>query len=301
MRLDSRPITLALVLATAAISLAQTGPGTEPAQTAAPTSTSAPSSSSQKPHLPIKARTHDEYVAYQEAIAKKQDAEAMGKAAADFAAKFPDSDIRVLLYRASMKAYRAAGESDKMMQAAMKVLALTQDDPEALLAVAQVQEEHTSAMDLDREQRMDQAIANAEHALKTIDTDLIVPENTRPDSVEPYKKNLRSIAYAIIGSIHYKQEEYPEAEASLRQALEADPDHVDGVVVLRLALCLDQQEKYQDALQQANHAVELTKDDTDAGRLARNERERLTALLAQNNSQGSSGMPPESHDKPEGQ
>ena len=289
-------ITIATALLAACAAHAQNADGAVSPQDTPP----GQSTATQKPRLPIKARTHEEYLAYQEAIAKKQDAEAMAKAAADFAAKFPDSDIRVLLYRASMKSYRQSSEAQKMMDAALKVLQLSKDDPEALLAVAQEQEEHTSQMDLDRDERMDRAIANAQHALATIDTDLVVPVNTRPDSIEPYKKFLRASALAIVGTIQYRREQYPEAEATLRQAVDSDPANVDAVIVLRLALALDQQKKYQEALQQANRAVELTKDDTEAGRLARNERERLTALLAQNNAPGTSDVVPASNDSSPG-
>jgi len=250
------------------------------------TNSSASTGATQKTVLPIKARTHDEYVAYQAAMANKQNAEAIEKSAAEFAAKFPDSDIRLLLYRAVMNSYRAAGDQQKMMDAALKVLELDKDDPEALLFVAEAQEQHTTPMDLDRDQRMDQALANAQHALTTIDTGLIVRVGTPPDHVEAYKKFLRSSALSIVGSIQYKREHYPEAESTLRQALAADPANPDGVVLLRLALALDQQKKYEEALQQANRAVELTKDDTDAGRVARTERDRLTAVIAQNSATG---------------
>jgi len=70
---------------------------------------------------------------------------------------------------------------------------------------------------------------------------------------------------------------------------------------LRLALALDQQKKYQEAFQQANRAVELTKEDSEAGRLARNERGRLTALLAQNSAPGTSDVVPASNDSSPGQ
>jgi len=205
----------------------------------------------------------------------------MAKAAADFAGKFPDSDVRVLLYRASMKSYRTAGEPEKMMEAAQKVLELDKDDPEALLSLAEVQEEHTTAMDLDRGQRMEQALANAQHALSTIDSDLIVPVGTSQEREQAYKKYLKSSALAIIGTVQYKEEHYPEAESSLRQAIEVDPANVDSVVVLRLALSLDQQKKYEDALQQANRAVELSKDGSEVARVAKNERDRLLALVTQ--------------------
>ena len=129
-------------------------------------------------------------------------------------------------------------------------------------------------MDLDREERMDQAVANAQHALQTIDTDLSAPAGTQPERLEAYKKYLRSTALAIVGTIQYKRAQYADAEGTLRKAIEADSANPDAVVVLRLALALDQQKKYQDALQQANRAVDLTKEDTDAGKSARSERSR---------------------------
>lgn len=273
-------------------------PPVQPPTSAAPTK-AAPAPHA-KPHLPIKAKTHEEYVAYQTAIANKADAEAMAKAAADFAAKFPDSDVCVLLYRASMKSYRTAEEPEKMMDAALKVLELDKDDPEALLSVAEVQEEHTTAMDLDRDQRMEQALANAQHALATIDTDLIVPVGTPADREEVYKKYLKASALGIIGTVQYKQEKYSEAEASLRQAIAADPTNLDSVIVLRLALVLDQQKKYEDALQQANRAIELSKDGTEVARVAKTERDRLTALVAQGSAAGGSDVAPPADDNAPG-
>jgi hypothetical protein len=48
--------------------------------------------------------------------------------------------------------------------------------------------------------------------------------------------------------------------------------------VLRLALALDKQDKYPEALKEANQAVELTKDGTNLGTTARRERDRLAQL-----------------------
>lgn len=294
---------VSLVLAGASALFAQDGNSPE-APTVQPPAAAAPAPPAPvhpaKPHLPIKAKTHEEYMAYQTAIANKADAEAMAKAAADFAAKFPDSDCRVLLYRATMKSYRAAAEPEKMMDAALKVLELDNDDPEALLSVAEVQEEHTTAMDLDRDQRMEQALANAQHALKAIDTDLIVPVGTPADRVDVYKKFLKASALGIIGTVQYKEEKYPDAEASLLQAIEADPENVDSVIVLRLALALDQQKKYEDALTQANRAIELSKDGTEVARVAKTERDRLTALVAQGSAAGGSDVAPPASDSSHG-
>jgi tetratricopeptide (TPR) repeat protein len=255
----------------------------------APPAESKPAQPSGRP--PIQAKSQAEYQAYQTAFANAQNPDAMEKAADDFAGKFPDSDLRVLLYRAAMHGYQSAGNSSKMMDMGLKVLAIDRDDPEALIGVAEVQEEHTSPTDLDREQRMTQALTNAQHAVETIETDLAVPAGSPPDKVEAYKKYLRATALTIVGTIQYKREQYPDAEANLRKALETDSSNPDAVVILRLALALDQEKKYPEALQQANRAVDLTKEDTDIGKMARNERDRLLIQTGAGNTPGGSTAP----------
>lgn len=233
---------------------------------------------------PIQTKTAAEYQAYQAAIANTQNAEAMEKAADDFAAKFPESDVRVLLYRAARNAYQAAGNSQKILDLGTKVLSLDKDDPEALIGVAEVLEEQTTPTDPDKDKRLQRAIDSAQHATETIDTDLPVPAGTPPERVEAYKKTLRSAALAAVGTAYYKQAKYSEAETNLRKAVEADAANTDPVVVLQLALALDQQGKYADALQHATRAVDLTKENSDVGTLARNEKKRLeieTAASAQ--------------------
>jgi hypothetical protein len=71
----------------------------------------------------------------------------------------------------------------------------------------------------------------------------------------------------------------------LRKSIDAFPQQVDPVAVLRLSLALDQQNKYPEALKFANQAVDLTKEGTTAGDAARKEKDRLTQLT-------SSGAPP---------
>jgi tetratricopeptide (TPR) repeat protein len=269
MRIGLKGALVLLILSAFAPVFAQSQPPTSPPSN--PTQAAAPTEG----RPPIRTKTKDEYQAYQMAISNELIPDAMEKAADDFAAKFPTSDVRVLLYRAAMSSYQTAGNPQKMMDMGLKVLAIDKDDPEALIGVAEVLEERTAPTDLDRGPREAQVIDYASHALKTIDTDLAVPAGTPPERVESYKKYLRSTALALLGSIYYKQQNYPEAEAKLRNALDADPATQDPVVVLRLALALDQEKKYPDALQQANRAVELTKENTDLGNMARNERDRL--------------------------
>jgi tetratricopeptide (TPR) repeat protein len=118
----------------------------------------------------------------------------------------------------------------------------------------------------------------AEHALETIDTDISAPAGTPPEKIDAYKRFLRSTAYSVIGTIQFNREKYVDAEASLRKSIDADPSQPDPVAVLRLALALDKQDKYPEALKEANQAVDLTKEGTNLGVTARRERDRLAQL-----------------------
>src|SRR5947207_279985 len=125
----------------------------------------APSNAQAASHGPIQTKTTAEYQAYQAAMANAKNPEAMEKAADDFAAKFPDSAVRVLLYRVSMNAYQTAGNAQKMMDVGLKVLNLDKDDPEALVSVAEVLDDQTSPTDLDKDNRAKRAIDYAQHAI----------------------------------------------------------------------------------------------------------------------------------------
>ena len=202
----------------------------------------------------------------------------MEKAADDFATKFPDSELRALLYKAAMRGYQNVNNGDKMAEMAQKLLKLDPDDPEALIASAEVMAEHTRTTDLDKDQRFDQAAKYAQHALETVDTDVPAPANIPQAQIDAYKALLQSTAYSVLGTIQYDQEKYADAEGYFRKSIDAYPAQPDPVVVLRLALALDKQGKYPDALKEANRAVELTQEGTAAGTTARHERDRLMQL-----------------------
>ena len=93
--------TAVLVTVLAATALAAQSQSQSPAQSSSP---QAGTPSSGRP--PVQTKTREEYKAYQAAVASGQNADAMEKAADDFATKFPDSEVRVLLYRAAMSSYQ---------------------------------------------------------------------------------------------------------------------------------------------------------------------------------------------------
>jgi tetratricopeptide (TPR) repeat protein len=229
------------------------------------------------------AKTQDEFAAYN-AAAALTDPAAQEKAAGEFATKFPDSELRPLLYKAVMGAYQQANNAEKMMEMAQKVLTYDADDPDALLGVAQGLAERTRDTDLDRDQRLAEAKKDAERALITVDTD--VPTAGVPaDRLATYKGYVRSQAYYVLGTVDYNNKAWADAEGNLRKSIDALPQSVDAVTVLRLSLSLDMQSKYPEALKYASQAVDLTKEGTNAGDAARKEKDRLTQLTG-------SGAPP---------
>lgn len=227
---------------------------------------------------PPQAKTQPEFEAYKTDMALT-DAAAQEKAADDFAAKFPDSELRVVLYKSAMQKYGATGNSDKMLEMGQKALTFDADDPEALVTVAQVLTERTKDTALDKDERLAEAKKDAERALATVDTD-VPTAGYPPERIDMFKRFVRSEAYAILGTLASNAEKYPEAETQLKKSIDAFPEQVDPVAVLRLAIALDKQNKTSDALKYADQAVELTKDhpDAPAGKAARAEQDRLKAL-----------------------
>jgi tetratricopeptide (TPR) repeat protein len=205
------------------------------------------------------------------------DPTAKEKAADDFATKFPDSELRSLLYKSVMQAYQQNNNADKMMEMAHKILTYDADDPEAFLGVAQVLAERTRDSDLDKDQRLAEARKNAEKALTTIDTD-IPSTGYPPEQIDALKGFLRSEAYAVLGTISFNAKAWPDAETNLRKSIDAFPQQPDPIAIFRLAVALDMQNKYPEAMKYASQAVDLTKEDTAAGKAARAEKDRLTKL-----------------------
>jgi tetratricopeptide (TPR) repeat protein len=224
------------------------------------------------------AKTQPEFDAYNTAR-QLADPAALEKAADDFAAKYPDSELRVMLYKSAMQKYQQANNADKMMEMARKSLSYDPDDPEALLGVSQVLAERTRDTDLDRDQRLAESRKDAERALVTIDTD--VPTSGVPaEQLTAYKGFLRSEAYAILGTLDFNAKNWGQAETNLRKSIDAFPQQVDAVAVFRLAVSLDYQNKIPEAMKYADQAIELTKDrpDSGVGKAARDEKDRLVKL-----------------------
>jgi tetratricopeptide (TPR) repeat protein len=271
-------IVIIAMLETSAWSIAQN----KPAGQSAPTGQAAGQAAAPAGKRPPQAKTQPEFDAYK-AAAALTDPAAQEKAAADFATKFPDSELRQLLYAAVMHHYQQANNGDKMKEMAQKILTYDADDPEALVSVAQVLAERTHDTDLDKDQRLAEARKDAQRSLVTVDTD--VPTGYPPEQLDAFKGYVRSEAYAILGTIDFNAKAWADAEGNLRKSIDAFPKEPDPIAVFRLSVALDMQNKYPEALKYANQAVDLTKEGTNAGDAARKEKDRLTQL-------SSGGAPP---------
>lgn len=272
-----RAAIVGVIFAVATLACAQYG-GAQQTQTPPPAQPGTPQQQAPAqpaPKRPPQAKTQAEFDAYNQ-IANTADPAALEKAADDFAAKFPDSELRILLYKKAMAEYQQANNGDKMMEMGKKALAIDPNDAQALISVAEVLAERTRDTDLDKDQRLAEARKDAEAVLKAVDTD--TPSGVPPDKIELYRGLMKSNAYAILGTLDFNKNDYASAEGNFRKSIDALPQQPDAVTVLRLALALDHQGKYPEALKYANQAVQMTQENTNAGTAARHEQDRLVKL-----------------------
>lgn len=228
---------------------------------------------------PPKVNSQEEYAAYKTAVVITDPA-AAEKAADEFATKYPDSELRVLLYREGpLRNYQRVNNEDKTLEMARKVLAIDPDDPEALLAVSQILLNQTHDADLDKDQKIAEAKKCAERVLVTVDTDVPTSSYT-PEQLAQFKGYARSEAYEFLGTIAFNAKNWAEAEANMKKSIDAYPSQPDPIAVYRLAVALDMQNRIPEAMKIVQQAIDLTKDhpDSSVGKAARQEQDRLTQL-----------------------
>ena len=270
-----------MAAAQAATAPAQPAPSqqkSQPAAQAAATPAQPPATLHKRPPA---ARTAEEGAAYQ-AIAGNPDLAAAEAAAKGFEAKYPQSELRSVVYSVLMTRYQQANNGDKAIEMGRKVLQFDPDHTIALVMTATVLAERTTDADLDHDARFAEAMKDAQHALDTIDTGLVLRADVTEEQWRSAKSILSSMAQSAMGMVELKRKNPAEAEKRYRAAVELNAAQPDAVIFLRLALALDQQSKYAEALTAANRAVELSA--PTGGRVsdwAKQEQSRLSALTGQ--------------------
>jgi tetratricopeptide (TPR) repeat protein len=226
-------------------------------------------------HVP-EAKTHQEFNDYNTAYALSGGAQ-VEKAADDFAAKYPASELKTYLYAKALHEYQGENNPAKMLAMGKKVLQLDPDNTIALVLTATVLSDQLEEKDPDRNQKIAEIKKNAGHALETVDSSFAPPPNATPEQITAYKKTLQSMAHSALGITALKTDENQTAEQELKSAADLNVTQPDPYIWYHLALAQDHLEKYPDALVSINRALEYA-GNSDLADNIRNERKRLLMM-----------------------
>jgi tetratricopeptide (TPR) repeat protein len=231
------------------------------------------------------AKTHPEFNDYNAAYAIAGGT-ASEKAADDFSAKYPDSELKSFLYSKAMHEYQNENNPEKMLSVGEKVLRLDPDNSIALVLTATVLADSLSETDTDRQAKIARARKNASHALDTVDSGFVPPANATPEQVTAYKSTLQSMAHSALGIVALKTADDVGAEKELKLSADLNQSQPDPYIWYHLALAQDHQKKYTEALASINRALQVIGANADLGNLARGEQTRLLTLTG-----GASSLP----------
>jgi tetratricopeptide (TPR) repeat protein len=183
-----------------------------------------------------------------------QDAEAFAKAATEFAAKYPESNLNGAVFQQSMLLYQQAGNSEKALDAGRKSLHFDDENPlsEAIVAGLIVQGAH--ATDLDFKDKAKEVLSLANDALANADQ-LRGAAGHPAEMVNSAKTSLRFEAENALGRIFFLSRNYPQAEAHFQKAVDFFPAEPDPVELYLLALAQRNQDKLVPALATIDKAL----------------------------------------------
>lgn len=222
------------------------------------------------------AKTTQEFKDYNTAYALTG-GEAVEKAADDFAARYPASELKVFLYEKAMHEYQAVNSQPKILATGQKVLQLDPDNAIALVLTANVLSDGLSESSPDQQQAAE-IRKNAGHALEILNGNFSPVANATPEQVEAYKKTLQALAHSALGITALKMHDDAGAEKELKAAADVNLAQPDPFVWYHLSLAQDHQKKYSEALVSVNQAVQNAASNPDIGELAKGEQARLRTL-----------------------
>lgn len=240
---------------------------------------------------PAQAKTQAEFKDYNAAYATTGGA-TMEKAANDFSAKYPSSELTAYLYARALHEYQNENNAGKMLAMGEKVLSIDPDNSIALVLTATVLSDSLSDSGMDRQEKVAEIRKNANHALETINTSFVPPANANPEQIAAYKSTLQSMALSALGITDLKLNDNARAETELKTAAELNKMQPDPYIWYHLALSQDHQMKYQEALTSINEALRYAAANPDLDKLAKGEHERLLQLRRADQKQPNNSVAP---------
>jgi hypothetical protein len=227
-------------------------------------------------HVP-EAKTQPEFNDYTAANAVTGGA-AAEKAADDFSAKYPDSELKVLLYSKALREYQTENKQAQIPIVGAKYLRLDPDNPVVLVLTANALLDGLVDTDKDRDSKIAEIKKLSSHALQTIDTSFAPPAGATPEQITAYKKSMQTSAHSTLGIVALRGGDDATAETELKMAAELNAGQPDPVLWFDLALAQDHQQKYAEALASINKAAEYAGSDPDLATRVRGELARLRTL-----------------------
>jgi tetratricopeptide (TPR) repeat protein len=227
----------------------------------------------------LQAKSQEELKAYQDVAAKTEPA-LVEAGADDFAAKYPNSELRASLYIRAMSLYSQSNNTERVIVTGEKAIADDPTNPIPLAQVATALAESVRDTDLDREQRLAEASKDAHAAIDNIDTGLVLPANADPKRIANAKQTLLTMSYDALGKIDLDKKDFPSAEQNLQKAIDLSKTNPDPVSYLRLSIAQDHLQQYAQALDSANKAVQYAKDGSVVQNVAKQQQGRIQKLMA---------------------
>jgi tetratricopeptide (TPR) repeat protein len=225
----------------------------------------------------LQPKTQAEFNDYKAAYAISGGA-AAEKAADDFAAKYPASELRSALFSKAMHEYQTENNGAKVLSTGQKVLQIDPDDAVALVLSANVLSDSLSESDPDRDNKVAEIRKYGAHALQLMDAGYSPMANATPEQVEAYKKTLQALAHSALGIASLKTGDDPRAEKELKAASQVNPGQPDPFIWYHLTLAQDHQKKYDEALVSVKQAIQNAASNQEIGDLAKGEQARLLTL-----------------------
>jgi tetratricopeptide (TPR) repeat protein len=258
--------TLAVLFMSSGIVAGQSAPQEPGPAVAAPVAYSRPQAGSEQ--------ERDDYLAASNA-ARGADLEA---AAEGFAARYPESELRVYLYAQSMQQYQVENNASRVLAAAEKVLAINPNHSVALALSALALADSLEANDPDRARKVEEIKRRGSRAIHGVQTGFVPPASATVEQAAQYRRALQSMAYSATGIMKLKTGDDAGAEKDLVTALALNKARPDPSLWYHLALAQDHRRQYSAALNSVEQALQLASSNPELQKLAEIEHDRLSGL-----------------------
>lgn len=256
------------------LGMAQSGTSSRNQYPDAPEAKSAPMRAKKSPQP----KTQAEYEAYK-AAASLTDPSKLEAAATEFAQRFPQSELRSILFQQAMGLYQQSEDPAKTLEMARAALKYDPNNAVALVAAAQVLAERTHDSDLDRDDRLAEAKSDAQQALQDAG-DIPPPSNMTPEQFAAALGQLRGACHDVLATVAFKKQDYPTAIKEYELAASEEKEHTDAVVWLRLSIAHDKSGDYTAAGAAAKKAIAASQPGSPVRELAEQEEARLEKLAS---------------------